>query len=96
MATRDSSAKRLGPCALPGVLKSFLEGFPDSALASEAHTSCLAYGPLQSRPCQAVETALGLTLGANVAPHPAAHCPRASRVPAVTIVLLLLEELAAL
>lgn len=37
--TTGLGAGALGP---PGVLKSFLEGFGDLALASETHTPCLA------------------------------------------------------
>lgn len=98
MAARDSGAKRLGPCALPVVLKSFLERFPDLAIASETHTSCVACGlqqslPMQSLPCQTTETA-GLTLSTNMATHPVAHCPWASKVRPVAVFLLLLQKLA--
>lgn len=89
MAARDQGARRMGLCVLPEVLKRFLEGFCDLALASETHTSCLACGLLQNLSHQAVETAPGLTLSANMALYPAAHHPWAFRVKAVAVFLLL-------
>lgn len=96
MAARDHGVRRLGPCVLPGLLKSFLKGFCDLTLVSETHTSCLACGPLRSLPCQARPLRQNQArLGVNMDSLPSTFLPWAFRVKAVAVSLLL-QKLGAL